>query len=60
MRGGFLRTARYHEACAAEKDGNDGSGGGGEHREQSWVPPESVYWTPDRSIDRRVRFYLEY
>ena len=40
--GRFSRTARYHEVCAADKDGNDG-GGGSEHREQWWVLPESVY-----------------
>jgi hypothetical protein len=40
--GRLSRTARYHEVCAADKDGNDG-GGGSEYREQWWVLPESVY-----------------
>lgn len=55
-KGRISRTAGYHEICAADKDGNDG-GGGGEHREQCWVLPESVYWSP---IDRSTVFTSEY
>ena len=55
----ILRTAGYHEVRAADKDGNHGSGGG-EHWEQCWVLPESVYWSPivDRPCSRRQRSRL--
>ena len=43
--GRIARTAWYHEVCAADKDGDDG-GGGGENWEECWVLPESVYWKP--------------